>query len=229
MKKRGVTNIEMIVAIVLFVLAVFSMLIMFNIYKKPSVSSSNTLDLFEQKFLSQAQTYKEVDVNVSSTSGSSSCFDIPLNENLENANQNNVTVYYDNSQVNFDITGGSLSILGMSGIYRIYLFNFAVPSSSFSGTCDTADYNYTIPTTGKIFSYDSLDGMNSTYYSDYNSLRNMYGRDFNLIISNVNGPVLFEMKRTKPVNSEVFARDMMIKVYENKTGIINAVAHVEVW
>jgi hypothetical protein len=228
--KRGITNIEMVVAIILFVLAVFTIVLGFNAFHKTSADKDKILENFEQNFLAKAQDFKKVDVYVS-FSGSPTCLKIPMNENFKNAVQDNMSIYYDGNLMDFNLeSDGNISILnGGIGIYEIYLFSFNV-SNSRTSNCVLVDYNYSLPSQGKIFSYEMLENINNTYsdYAGYETLKQEYGNDFTMIINDESGNEMFSMKKSKPVNAEIFARNFMIKIYDQNK-IVNALVHLEIW
>jgi hypothetical protein len=176
--KRAVTNLEMVVAIVIFVFTIFSMVMLFNVFHKPSIQG-NSLDEFEQRFLDRAGNYTLVEA-------------------------------YCYSQAH-------------------YIYTFSFETSTFSdGKCNPLNAVYSLPTSGKIFSFNQLGEINSDYYSDYDALKNEFGSDFVLSIKKEDGINMFSMTRAKPSNSEIHAKNFRIKVYDG-SGIINAMVNVQIW
>ncbi len=182
--KRAVTNVEMVVAIVIFVFTIFSMLILFNVFHKAE-NESNSLEEFEQRFLERAGNYTLVGAKC-------------------------------NSKFNY-----------------IYNLSFELNRVSVPSDCGSADVVYSIPTYGKIFSYEQLDKMNQSYYNDndYEVLKGEFGGDFILSIRGESGESIFSMTKEKPQGSEIYAKNFRIKVYNKnrQNPILNAIVNVQTW
>jgi hypothetical protein len=180
MNRRAVTNVEMVVAIVIFVFTIFSMLVLFNVFHKAD-NKSNSLDAFEQNFLESAGNYTLVE-----------------------------------------------EYCGPEAHYK-YTFSFELSPFFPTGECSSTVV-YSIPTTGKIFSYAQLAEMNQRYSTDYDTLKAEFGSDFILSIKYENGTSMFSMVRTKPSGSEIYAKNFRIKVYDEVNAkIINALVNVQTW
>jgi len=61
--KKAVTNVEMIVAIVIFIMTIFTMLALFNVFHKAE-NLGNSADTFEQKFLEVSGNYALYEVYI---------------------------------------------------------------------------------------------------------------------------------------------------------------------
>ena len=234
--KRGVTNFEIIVALILFILAVFGSLAIYVSYFKngPSSLETNNLDIFETNFMKHADNFTKVDAFVNLSGLNVPCFNISLNSNI-NGSFDNIYVLYNNSGTNFSLDTGNMSIgSNKSGIYELYLFSFNAidkPSTSFS-SCYPVSISYSIPLTGKIFSFDTLEGFNENYTDNYTNLKNQWdlSNDFAMTIKYENGTTLFDMMGEKPINTEVLSKSFIIEIFdENQGKIINALVTVQIW
>ncbi len=181
MNRRAVTNVEMVVAIVIFVFTIFSMLVLFNVFHKAE-NKSNSIDEFEQSFLEGAGSYTLVGANCNSV------------------------------------------------VYEVYTFSFESNYVSPVTGCNPDNVVYSVPKYGKIFSYEQLMAINQRYSTDYDGLKSEFGSDFILNIKYENGTSMFSMTRTKPSDSEIYAKNFRIKVYDNvNSEIINALVNVQTW
>ena len=197
-------------------------------------SGKSNLDVFETNFMKHADNFTKVDVFVGTISGSSPCFNITLNSNV-NGSFDKIYVLSDNSGANFSLDGnGNISIENKySDTYEIYLFSFDTTDKNLaSSSCADADVNYSILLTGKIFSSETLTNFSMNYTKDYSGLKKQWDfpNDFTMTIKYENGTTLLEMSKEKPINTEVLSKSFMIKIFsENEKKIINAIVSVQIW
>lgn len=210
----------MTLAIVLFVLAVFSILILFNFFYKPLQKNQQVMDDFEREFLKSAGNYTKVGVNATKR-GLFECLKMPLNSGLDGA-QDHLFVYdKDENSKRFRLEPGGSNIIieGSSSYYEIYRFNFNPNIDASIIEClDLSEYDYTIFTNGKIF--DSF-GLNETALGF---------PDANIIIKDENMNVLVNTSRKAPKGADVFARTFFIKVFDQEQKKIkNCEVNVQKW
>jgi len=208
--KKAITNIEMSVAIILFVAAVFSIILIFNLYYKPDKINPAVLDDFEKNFLNYADDFTKVGVYVNP----GSCINVSLNDNL-----NNPAVFFDNSQVGSHLDGGRLTFNGSFGDYY-EIYNFSSNNMNFFGDCLSSDYNYTIPVQGKIFLGDKLNTIALGFSNT------------NIVIKDENDVELINTHKAPPKGVEVLAKTFFILVYNNQSSQIkieNCQVNVQIW
>lgn len=228
--KKGFTHLEMITAIILFVFAAFSIILLFNNYSKSHEISYSTLDFFEKNFLDKAGNFTKVDVFVSPSS--SPCFKIPLNPNLYNLPSN--IIIFGNREAAFSKDSNYFFIEDTDvNLYEIYSCSFSTLSTGLTlsiNDCEEVSYNYSLHLKDKIFSYAQLQAINDSYYNgSYNDLKKSFdfAGDFSMKISN-DTTTLFEMTRQKPLRAEVLAKNFEIKIFKDKK-IITAVVNLQAW
>jgi hypothetical protein len=207
--KKAISNIEMSVAIILFVVAVFSIILMFNVYYKPEAISYSVLDDFEKSFLEYADNFTKVGFYV--TNPGPGCLNITLNDNIQG---NNLGVFFENIQ-----SSSSLGVENMvfdskgPGFYELYLFSF--PVKPYSGNCVSISPVYTIPDQGKIF----LSSKFSQIALNFN--------DTNLVIKDDQG-IIYSNSQVPPKGAEVLSKTFFILVYDNEK-IKNCQVRVQRW
>ena len=219
--KCGITNIEMSVAIILFVAAVFSIILIFNLYYKPDKINSSVLDDFEKNFLDYANDFTKVGVYVdpSSVPSSVTCFNISFNNNLD---KNNLGVFFDNTQISSSLNGDYLAFdKKLGNFYEIYEFSFPISNNPIYG-CNSVSYNYTIPVQAKIFLIDKLNQTASSFSNT------------NIVVKDESGGIIFNSNKVAPKGAEVLAKTFFILVYDNISDpnnpkIKNCQVNVRVW
>jgi len=235
--KLGVTHFEMIVALILFIFAVFGSLALYNSYFKnfSSLERAN-LDVFERNFMKHSDNFTKVDVFVGTIPEEVLCFNVSLNSNV-NGRLEKLFVLSNNARANFSLdVNGDMSIENRgSNFYELYLFSFDTTDKNLAiSPCDNAVANYSTPLTGKIFSSDTLEDFKINYTDDYNNLKKGWDlpNDFSMTIKDVEdeGDILFNMTRTKPMNTEVLSKSFIIKIFdEDENKIINAIVNIQIW
>ncbi len=209
----------MVAAMILFILAVFSILIIFNVFNKQKSINSHSLDDFERTFMEKADNFTKVGINIAGT-GATHCVNVAFNENL---GQENVAVFLDNERVSSSLGEGSLVFDAKDGFFEIYNFSFEVEDPGFSESCIKVDnnYNYTIPTSGKIFSSDKLNDTALSF------------EDANFVISyqgSANTIELVNTNKKSPKGADVFAKTFFIKVFDQTDKQIkNCQVNIQVW
>jgi hypothetical protein len=109
----------------------------------------------------------------------------------------------------------------------IYLLSFKPDPVYIPDECASAGI-YSVPTYGKIFSYEQLVLMAQKYQNDYDSIKNEFGMDFNLNIKDETGTPLFSMTKTKALGTDVYAKNFRIKIFDGLK-VINAIVNVQTW
>lgn len=182
--KKGVSGIEMIVSFILFLGFIVFIFAYMNPLKKPVVSplTGSLANELEEK------AKIRLDVLGIAVDSNAACFGI------KNPFKGNIFVLDENDgKVEFNRTDGdNLLIKGGKKFY--YIINGS--DSEINGTLATGNcimltsQNYTksVSRTDGIYSFKKLQETNSSYYSDYNSLKNQLrfpvSRDFAILVYN---------------------------------------------
>ena len=170
--KRGISNIEMSIAIILFVAAVFLIIMIFSLFNKSVSRDYALLDSFERNFMKEAQNYTKVGVYVNNTKvgvyvNSQLCINVLFNNNL---NKNNIAVFFNNSRASSNLNGDYLTFEGNHSYYEVYELSFPA-NKPYSTACNLVDFNYTIPVQGKIFYDQDLINLKYDYDHDYSAIK----------------------------------------------------------
>ncbi len=216
LSKRAISNIEMSIALILFIGAVFSIVLIFNSYYKPDKINPAVLDDFERNFLKQAHDYTKVGVYASGN-----CINVSLNDNL-NENTGEIGVFSDNNQVSSNLEDNYLTFEGSvsRAFFEIYEFSFPIVNTVPRGSCNTVDYDYTIQDQGKIFLASELNETVSEFTNT------------NIKIKDEDNLELVNTNKAPPKGAEVLAKTFFILVYENQINpqkIKNCQVNVQIW
>ncbi|MCX6742552.1 MAG: hypothetical protein NTX24_05295 [Candidatus Pacearchaeota archaeon] len=233
--KQGVTHFEMIAGLIIFILAVFGSLALYNSYFKNSNGLERAnLDVFEKNFIKHSDNFTKVEIFVGTISRD--CFNVSLNSNV-NGSFEELYVLSNNTRTNFLLdVNGDISIENKnSNVYELYLFSFDREDKRLtSSPCENVFVDYSIPFTGKIFFSDTLEDFKMNYTNDYDNLKKRWDfpNDFSMTIKDVEDEknILFNMTRTKPINTEILSKSFIIKIFdESENKIINAIVTVQIW
>jgi len=152
-----------------------------------------------------------------------SCFKVP------NPVSGNVFVEDENGmKVDSLASGGSISIAGGSQFYYVFWNGDVQKNSSLHG-CGSVDYSFSVPGKLKVFSYSNLQIMNSSYYSDYASLKKdlKSDRDFAIIIFDGSRNRIFEMTGNIPRVQIISTEYPMELLKDNE--LIKGAIRIQTW
>jgi len=234
MNKRGISNVEMIIAATIFIFSIVLVIYYINLVGLRPQTQNVFLDTLEQGIRERA----EISYNIIylSISYNANCFNISPHSSMDD-NENFSFIKAQNA-VNFRISDKRLFIENphSQGHYTIYSFPFNV---TYSHTFDPRDcinltkgqeYNYSIPYQDKIFVYDKIHELNQSYYFHYYTLKNEMGlnnTDFAITVFN-STDTLFNMTRFKP-QVQISAKEFPIKIIKDSGEISEAVVNIQVW
>lgn len=230
--KKGITNIEMIVAATLFIFSVVIVIYYLNFVGIKEEPSDVFLNSLEQKLRNESEiNYKIIYLKVSQTNG---CFNVSKHADMSN-NENFSFISANGESRKFNVSNEWLLIEPTNGEnnYVIYSFPFNVTKSDrlFSQSPCTSlikgqDYNYSISYQDKIFVFENITALGN----NYNELKAKWGfqKDFAINITDGSN-VLFNISGTKALQVPVKAKQFPIKVI-NKTGMIfDAFVNLQIW
>lgn len=228
MRKRGISHLELVTAILIFLFAVGVAIYFINIRIKIETPEP-LLDALEAKLREKA----EIDFNKTSVfiDSTGDCFNISLHSDLQ---QEDLTFITDGANVAFNFSDEWLLINNTGqNLYKIYSFPADVTEDLRLGvqTCtdltEGQDYNYSITYHGKIFTEKNLLDLKEMYDKQYRKLREDLGigdRDFAINVENI-----VEMTKLIPEQVEVQVREFPIEVILEDGTIIEAKANIQVW
>ena len=246
--KRADSNLEMIISFSIFLIFLLFIFTFLNPVKKPDISNV-LLDIIEEQAKNYTLSLLEIPVMIYTTP--SGCFNIECPFNLSYIEDQEKRRYYifveDDKQndKNFGFTGsGNLlnitidSSGSASNLYTLYFSDSVfdnVPGSEpqASGCISPGLYNFSTPRLNKLYSYNKLRDLNTSYYSSggYDNLKKLFNfpesSDFAIFVR-----PYFEMTGIKPERGIVKAREIpieMIKEEDGKKEIIKTYLDIQVW
>lgn len=231
MKKRGVaravTNIEMIIAMTLFIFSIVLIVYYINFIGIEREPSDVLLNILEKNIRKEAEiSYNSIYLTIN-YSNPAQCFNITKHSTIIEENKTFVE-----RRISFEIDDDWLLINNSDEKkYVIYTFpfNVTVPYSISLQNCvplEKEDYNYSIPFEDKIFVYENLTRLLSKSYEDLKNEWN-FKDDFSINLS-VTGQSL-SMGGIKPLQAAIRARQFSIKTI-NKTGdTFDGIVNIQVW
>jgi len=237
MNKRGISNVEMIIAATIFIFSIVLVVYYINLVGLRPQTQNVFLDTLEKGIRERAEiSYNIIYLSVSS---SQECYNIQLHSDM--SNKENFSFINENGAVNFNISGGRLLIERINSNeheYTIFSFPFNVTRTTRIRdiNCSTElvkgqEYNYSIPYQDKIFVYDKIQELNQSYYFHYYTLKNEMGlnnTDFAITVFSNNNITLFNMTRFKP-QVQISAKEFPIKIIKDSGEISEAVVNIQVW
>lgn len=236
--KRGITNIEMIIAATIFIFSVILVIYYINIVGIRTQTQDVFLDTLEKEIRNKAEiSYNIIYLSVSS---SEECYNMQLHSDMSNK-ENFSFINEINGAVNFNISDDRLLIERINlneHKYTIFSFPFTVTKATritnnincSTGLVKGQEYNYSISYKDKIFVYENLSKLNNSYHFHYPTLKNEMGlnnTDFAITIFN-STDILFNMTRFKP-QVQISAREFPIKIINDNGEIREAVVNIQVW
>ncbi len=230
--KKGIGHVEVIISFLIFISFVMFLLIFFNPIKSFSKNTSY-LDIAEAKILEYAST----DLTVSSLKldsmpapGMGICFylDFSLPEKIIVKDESSVItpatrtageIYFEHTWKKF---------------YKIYSSDELEEKTINTAGCQKLDEsNYTRGVTNvyKKAAYSNLAILNNSYNNNYDQLKKDLNlkADFNIVVKDTSGNVIFKGENYKPEAIEVMARDIPIEILDKDANLIPAIMNLQVW
>jgi hypothetical protein len=208
--KKGISNIEMSIAIILFVTAVFSIILIFNVYYKNDKIDASFLEDFEKTFLENSENYTKIGIKVNGPG----CINIPLNKNL---NSGNLGVFLNNSQISSKVEGDRLYFESFSDKYY-EIYSFPLTNLIYTRSCADSSYTYTVQGQGQIFIKNRFSQIASTF------------SNANFVVKDDSGIELYDSGKIPPKGAEVLSKTFFILVYDNDDKKIkNCQVNIQVW
>lgn len=228
--KKGASHVEIIISFVIFISFIVFMLIIFKplrLFPK----STTSFDITEKKIL------EDISVNLSisslkinsSADVSGTCFFV--NYTVDN----NLIIKDEQEAIINAETQDNKTYFEKSGyFYRIYSSEGFEEKTFDTGSCyELSEENYTIGVTRfyKKTSYSRLDDFFQQYNGDYTQLKQNLGirSDFNAVITDSSGTIIFEGVRYQPEGIEIMAKDILIEILNENATINQAVMNLQVW
>jgi len=208
--KKGISHLELITAILIFIFAVVIVIYFVNIQK--GIETSETiLDAFEAELREKA----EIDIEKISLfiQGNAECFNISLHSDLVEE----TFTFIPGTAFNFS-EGRLLINNNQQNFYEIYYFSEDVTESirleNIICTELTEEYyNYSIQYQGKIFSEKKLKNLDLNY------------KDFQIIVRDLN----IDVGKFPPKQTEVRAREIPVEIVKEDGKIIKTTINIKIW
>ncbi len=232
--KRAMTNIEMIIAMTIFIFSVVLVIYYISFIGLRQEPSEAFLDALEREFRDDAEvsynvTYLKITAEISEL-----CFNLPLHSDFPN-DKTLMFIESGGNPVDFDIDGGLSVEKKDDNNYKIYSFPFEITTNqgdSPSGCADLTegDYEYGVPISDKIFAENNFIELSDPLEFPYGSLKNHWNfqKDFAINVSNPKGNV-FNVSGVKPPQVAVKARQFPIRFMDTEGAIIGANVNIQVW
>ncbi len=231
-KKRGISHLELITAILIFIFAVGVIIYFVNITIKTETQKP-LLEVFESKLREKAEiNFKEISLFIKD--GYGDCFNLSLHSDLQQGNENLTFMKDETGGVAFNFSNGWLLINNTGqNFYRIYSFPVNVTKEIrlndmvCNPLIERQDYNYSITYYGKIFTEKNLLQLKQKYDNEYRELRkefNIGNKDFAIIVKN-----LIEMKKPIPKQIEVQAKEFPVEIILESGDIVKTTINIQIW
>ncbi|MBI2124604.1 hypothetical protein HYT92_02320 [Candidatus Pacearchaeota archaeon] len=236
--RRGAAHIEMILSFVLFISFLLFILVFINPQKKvePSKALLDIVSYEIQKNSSVDATTISFELN----GVSEECFQVSLEQlGIAGIIGNNKTIIRDSEEgiISSAKGAGTMNIKNSGVFYRIFssevFIETSAPACATLATPQPEDIALGQIRAEKAVFFNRALSLNSTYWSDYEALKERFdfpkNSDFSFSIRNIDKGVLINALREKPKSAVVISRDETIKIlYENSTSI-NAVLNIQAW
>ena len=224
-RKRGITNIEMIIATTIFVFAVILVVYYISfigLRDKPPEVFLNTL---EQKFRGEC----EVEYNVTPLyPQGAGC--IKIDKHFTIIEEKNTTILKESGNaLDFKISGDDLLVKNPgNAVALIYAFPYNVTKNiQLTGDCQqTGDYGIT--SQGRIFVLEKLVNLKSQPYGSWKGVWKLQ-RDFIINVSKIDGTEIVVLNHTKALEVPVLAKQFPIKIIDEDGNIFDASVNLQVW
>ncbi len=212
--KRGISHLELITAVIIFIFAVTLIIFFISVDISPKTSEA-LLDAIEIKLREKAEIdYGKLLLYVETIS--SGCFEVPIHEDLTGKN---LSIKNGGDFMKFNITENNILIdKGTENIYEIYSFSEEiVQHEEITGPCEVITYNYSISYYGKIFIEKEISQISGT---------DLGYEDFSITIEALD---LTLGKENPPEGVEVQAKDLIINIITENGEINETIINIKVW
>ena len=239
-RKKGMSHLELIVAILIFIFAVVSVISFINLKTAaPIIISESHLDILEAGLRKEAELdFNETRLYIHNIPYDD-CFSVSKHSTLEN--QDFVFITTDiNQPVAFEFSENELLIENTGeNLYKIHSFSADVidenPLGSFISCYPLleGDYDYSISYRSKIFTQNNLLALKDEYNNNYESLKQDFGlsnKDFSIIVKNEESGLVIKMTKLKSAAVEVQAREFSAEIVKEEGIIIkNCRINIQIW
>ncbi|MFA5061330.1 MAG: hypothetical protein WC494_03375 [Candidatus Pacearchaeota archaeon] len=234
--KRGSGHLEMIFSFVFFAGFVFLLFLLLKPYDTKSMLNSVLKGLeenLEERALENLTTFF---LEANTSSGSCFSLDLSMEGNL-------FTYGYSNSYIE-DLPSGakvdaSINDIGLLKIktapgikhFRVYI-SPEFEDSIISEPCiviEEENYNIGSVLEREVFSYQELEEINNSYYSDYENLKEELGIPKIYDFAITSKEIGISMERLIPSSSEVLAKNRYYTVLKQEGELINAEFNIKIW
>lgn len=242
--KRGITNIEMIIAATLFIFSVVIVIYYISFISIREEPADLFLSALEQKLRDESEiNCRQIYLTVSNQPAA--CFNISLHSDM--ASNENFSLIKDieggtGTAVRFNVSGDRLLLEkkeSSQGLlhYVIYSFSSDVTKTArLSNVLCTllsegAGYNYSISREIRVFAKANLIELSSYNYNDLKK-RWEFSKDFAINITNSSDHVLFSVSGIKALQApqvQVKAKEFPIKLIDEEGIISEAMVNIRVW
>lgn len=234
MGKRGITNVEMIVAVTIFVFAIVLVVYYITFVGFRQEPSEVFLTTLEKSLRNKTEiTYNITYLSIAG-SGPGDCFKIQRHSDISE-DENKVLLIKDNNNVPFNINKNNLLIRN-PGLFSIYSFSVDIISPNHINCDDPVEltkgqgYNYSITYQDRVFVLDKLFAL------DYKNFKEKYKlqKDFAINITYYDAinkqfvSVFYLAAPTKALEVPIKAKQIPIK-YTKDEEIHDAFLNMQVW
>lgn len=236
--KKGITNIEMIIAATIFIFCVVIVIYyvsFIGLHEEPSNILFNSL---EQKLRNESEiNYKTIYLTVSSST-SNRCFNISLHADM--SPEENFNFIRENGRaVKFNVSENGEWLLvsqeANQNSYFIYSFPFNVtkPHRLENVVCTSLakgqGYNYSVTYQDKIFVYENLTGLGKYSYGELKK-RWKFQKDFSINVTNAEtNEIIFSIGGIKALQTQVKAKQFPIRLINESGAIFDGIINLQVW
>ncbi|MGB9708218.1 MAG: hypothetical protein ACPLXC_02760 [Candidatus Pacearchaeota archaeon] len=236
-EKRGITNIEMIVAVTIFIFSVILVIYYITFVGLRQEPAEIFLATLEKALRNETEvtyniTYLET---YGGSQGMGDCINVSRHLSIVDVLNVSIIEHSQNSRVNFNVTSDWLLINNSgssSHTFEIYAFPYKINANdelncnNIISLVEGQGYNYSIVSEGKVFVYDKLSNLD---YKTFKERWNMQ-KDFYISVMNATGTALFAIGTPAsilgvPVRASQFKAKMIFPIGNINDIMIN----LQVW
>jgi len=236
MKKRGLSNLEMIISFLIFIGFLFFLFLIFPI--TGNEKSSVGLDAAERgimNFTNSKLTYFTASFNIAKTGGKG-CFSFHPNLALGNVivkdeNDNLINASSDGTKKEDFV----IYINGSGNFYQVYSSS-DIEERSFTITdcagLDSTDFGFGLIREYNFLSYGRISELNSSYVSRYSDLHSQFNipsrEDFGFILRETTGKEVFNAMKSN-IGRNVLSRDIPVQVLHSNGTLDYDILNIRTW
>ena len=230
--KKGMSHIELIVAILIFIFAVVTVIYLIN-FQSSEGDSQYFLNILEGKLRERAEiSYAGIDLSIEQPV-TGDCFSVNKPSFL--IEQTNTIIKTDSISTGneFIFSGDKILIANTGDFYKIYYFSsdvtddFVLQSANCIDLVEREDYNYSIIYRDEIFAEQAFENL-----PDYEQLKQDFGlegKDFSIRVQGINDNFSFILEKQKTALTEVQAKEFLVNVFMKDGRKINAILNLQIW